>query len=311
MQALVLLASACSNIPPLDDDAWDAFPAVIEHQAVPYFEDDPYQCGPQSLAMVLSFSDKPVQPTELIESVYVPDRKGSFAPELRAAARTQGRLPYRIDPALPDLMTVLADGYPVLIMQNVGLGFAPVWHFAVTIGFDRSEDAFILRTGPHERLEMSTVKFERRWRLADYWAIVLLAPDDFPVWVSRRQYEDQLALMEDVWSEQMETIYRRMETRWPDSTMALLGLGNIAYGRGDLAAAAGRYESVLAIDSTHIGALNNLAEVSLDLGDPQRARALTCRALPLVRGHPLADYIADLDRRLESMHPELNCESGP
>lgn len=303
---LVLSIGACSTLPKLSESDRDQYPSHVEHD-VPWFPEDRFQCGPQSLASMLNYAGIAADPASLKEDVYVPGKQGSFAPEIRAAARTRGRLPYKIDASLAGLMHVISDGYPVLILQNVGLGFAPVWHFAVVIGFDRSEDVFILRTGPHYRHEMSSTKFERRWRLADYWAITLLGPKDFPEWIEQQQFEAQLASMERHWQGHMETIYQSMLTRWPESTMALLGLGNIAYANGDTVSAGGYYDRALSLDNEHIAALNNLAQVRFDLDDYAAAEKLICRAKQLAAGHPLEPLIASTEAEFQAASIDINC----
>jgi tetratricopeptide (TPR) repeat protein len=299
--------TACSSVPPLDSDRFDGHPARVELVEVPWYPDDPYQCGPQSLAMVLTASGVETAPETLVPAIYVPDRRGSFAPELKASARAHGRLPYRVAPTLDALMSALDDGYPVLILQNLGLGFAPTWHFAVVIGYDRAGDNFLLRSGPHERLAMDATRFERRWRLGDYWGIVLLGPADLPGWVEPRAYEAQLAYLEAAWAPDMEAIYRRMAQRWPESTTANLGLGNLAFSRADLAGAERYYRRVLATDGDHIGALNNLAEVYARRGQLEAAFTLACRALRLAKGRPLEPAVTATLDALQQDNPGQAC----
>lgn len=284
--------AACSTVPPLDSDRFDGHPARVELDAVPYYPDDPYQCGPQSLATVLTAAGVDIAPEALVPAIYVPDRRGSFAPEMKASARARGRLPYQVAPTLDALMTALDDGYPVLILQNLGLGFAPTWHFAVVIGYDRTEDEFLLRTGPHRRLAMDSTRFERRWRLGEYWGMVLLGPADLPGWAELKDYEAQLAYLETAWAPQLDAVYRRMAGRWPQSATANLGLGNLAFGRADLAGAERYYRKVLATDGDHVGALNNLAEVYARRGQLEAAFKLACRALRLAQGQPLEPAVA-------------------
>ncbi|MEE4193167.1 MAG: PA2778 family cysteine peptidase [Halieaceae bacterium] len=298
---------ACSSAPTLDSRAYTDAPVRVELTEVPYFPDDPYQCGPQSLAMLLTASGIATQPDALVDDVYVPGRRGSFAAELRAASRSLGRIPYQLDPSLPALVAALADGYPVLILQNLGLGFAPTWHYALVIGYDRQEDAFLLRSGPHERLVMSTRHFERRWRLGDYWAIVALAPGEMPGWVQKEQYEEQLAYLETAWSASVESVYQQMLSRWPDSTSANLGLGNIAFGRGQLDAAQIHYQQVLASDGENIAALNNLAEVYGRMNRVEDAFEVACRARALAVDHPLESAVAATLRGLQSHYPGHRC----
>ena len=270
---------------------------------MPYYPDDPYQCGPQSLATVLTAAGVETAPDSLVAAIYVPDKRGSFAPELKASARAHGRLPYRVPPTLDGLMTALDDGYPVLILQNLGLGFAPTWHFAVVIGYDRAGDEFLLRTGPHERQAMDTTRFERRWRLGEYWGIALLGPADLPDWVELKAYESQLAYLEAAWAPHMEGVYQRMASRWPTSATANLGLGNLAFGRADLVGAEGHYRRVLATDGDHVGALNNLAEVYARRGQLEAAFKLACRALRLARGQPLEPAVAATVEALQQERP--------
>ncbi len=52
--------------------------------------------------------------------------------------------------------------------------------------------------------------------------------------------------------------------RWPENTMALLGLANARYGTGDLPAAESAYRKVLELEPTHVIALNNLAQTLAD-----------------------------------------------
>jgi tetratricopeptide (TPR) repeat protein len=293
---------ACSGVPPLDSTPYSRHPPRAALTAVPWFPEDPYQCGPQSLASLLSASGIATTPDSLVDDVYVPGRKGSFAPELRAAARARGRLPYRVNGSLDALLAALADGYPVLILQNLGLGFAPTWHFAVVIGYDRAADVFMLRSGPHEQLAMDTSRFERRWRLGEYWGIVLLGPDDLPRWVELAEYESQLAYLEGRWTNQMPGIYSRMAARWPSSTTAHLGLGNLAFGRGDLAGAEDHFRRVLEADGDNIAALNNLAEVSARQGRTEQAFDYACRALSLARGHPLEAPVMATINELRQKH---------
>jgi tetratricopeptide (TPR) repeat protein len=299
--------SACSSVPGLDSRDYTGFPTRVELEQVPYYADDPYQCGPQSLAMLLTASGVPTQPTTLVEDVYVPGKQGSFAPELRAAARARGRLPYQLEPSTSALVTALADGYPVLILQNVGLGFAPTWHFAVVVGYDRERDLFLLRSGPHERQEMDTIRFERRWRLGEYWGIALLGPEQLPGWIRLGEYEQQLAYLEAPWGPELEAVYRRMQQRWPQSTTANLGLGNFAFSRGELDAAEHYYRTALASDGDHIAALNNLAEVYARRHQPGAAFKLACRALRLAEGHPLEATVTATVEALQRESPERGC----
>ena len=308
---LVAAVAACSGVQPLDSETYAGYSPRVELDAVPWYPADPYQCGPQSLAALLTASGVDTAPESLVSDIYVPDRQGSFAPELSAAARARGRMPHRVGPELEDLVEVLADGHPVLVLQNVGLGVAPTWHFAVVVGYDRAENTFLLRSGSRRELEMSAPRFERRWRLGEHWAIALLDPGELPAWVELEEYETQLAYLEGSWSPYLESIYRRMLVRWPESKVANLGMGNLAFGRGELRDAESHYRRVLSLDENHIAALNNLAEVYARRGQLDAALMTACRALRLASGHPLESSVSATVEAIREKRPHTHCPGAP
>jgi hypothetical protein len=58
------------------------------------------------------------------------------------AARRHGRLAYLITG--PDSMfEEVAAGHPVIVLQNLGLSWYPVWHYAVVVGYDQLGSAEI------------------------------------------------------------------------------------------------------------------------------------------------------------------------
>src|SRR6218665_669121 len=87
--------------------------APVQIPDVPFFPQEDHQCGPAALATMLTFAGKKTAPDALTEKVYVPARKGSFALEMVAAARAEGRLVYPLAPQLESVLTALAQGYPV------------------------------------------------------------------------------------------------------------------------------------------------------------------------------------------------------
>ena len=68
-------------------------------------------------------------------AVYTPGREGTLASDMIAAARRNGRVAVPVT-SLPALLAELAAGNPVIVFQNLGLGFVPRWHYAVAFGYD-------------------------------------------------------------------------------------------------------------------------------------------------------------------------------
>ena len=250
---------------------------------MPFFPQDAYQCGPASLATVLTYSGRPTTPEALAPSVYLPGRKGSLQVELVAAARRQDRIAYVIQASLPALMAEVQAGRPVVVLQNLGLAHLPVWHFAVVVGYSTPDDAVILRSGTKERVRMSAYNFMRTWDLAVRWGLVVLRPGELPVADDATGYLRAVAAKEAVTGPGgLLEAYRAAVGRWPDSTLSRFGLGNALRAVGQVVAAIVQYRALLRVTPDHAAALNNLADALNVLGCRDQALATIDRALALL-----------------------------
>ena len=174
--SLLSLVSGCASfrqvkMSPLSE----ILPVSHELTAVPFFPQKEYQCGPAALAMAISWSGIPARPEDLVEEVYTPARKGSLQVAMIAAARRHGRLAYQISD-LDSLFPEIAAGNPIVILQNLGISWLPVWHYAVMVGYDTSREHIILRSGTTSRKVMPFGVFEKTWARSNYWGIIILRP---------------------------------------------------------------------------------------------------------------------------------------
>lgn len=252
----------------------------IELEDVPFHSQVTDQCGPAALAAILNDSGISVGPEELRSRIYIPGRRGSLQLELVAAIRHFGRIPYQVDPSLNALIAELEGGRPVLVFQNLGVALAPAWHYAVVIGYLANEQKFVLRSGNRERLLMEAKSFTRSWKRGDFWAFVALNPGKLPASADADRYLRSVASTEST-GKLADTIsaYRVAATRWPNNSLAWLGLGNALYFRGELTDAANAYREVLQIEPAHRVAQNNLSQVYLELGCRDDALATITAAL--------------------------------
>ncbi len=295
-----LLAVGCAHRAALIAPALTA-PAqsAVELADTPFFPQRSYQCGPAALATVLAASGVAVTADELVGRVYLPGRKGSLQPELLAASRSFDRLPYPLEPALPALLSEVAAGHPVLVLQNLGLASVPIWHYAVLMGFDATTDRLVLRSGTQERLEVSARRFMSTWQRAGLWAITVLEPQVLPASVERGRFLEAAAGLEATRRyDAAARAYRTALQRWHDDTTALLGIGNVSYAGGDLAAAESAYRSVLRIDPAHAVARNNLAQTLLERGHPQAALEQISAARAALRDQRFAQLLAQTEEAI-------------
>ena len=68
----------------------------------------------------------------------------------------------------------------MFVLQNLGLGWYPKWHYAVVVDFDLSKGEIILRSGADARHIVSMQLFERTWQRGDFWAMVSMPPGRLP-----------------------------------------------------------------------------------------------------------------------------------
>ena len=260
-------------------------PSRVELDTVPFYPQDAYQCGPATLAMALTWSGLAVTPEELRDQVYTPSRKGSLQLAMVGATRRHGKIAYKFnDPAA--LFPEIAAGHPVIILQNLGLSWLPVWHYAVVIGYDVPEQDVILRSGTTKRKVMSYYLFEKTWARSNYWGLMVLQPDQLPVLAKENDYLDSVVVLEKTNHYQAAaTGYRTALSRWPQSLTARMGLGNSYFYLGNLKGAENAFRDATEYHPQSAPAYNNLAQVLLEQGRMQEALAAAQRAVAL--GGPL------------------------
>lgn len=246
--------------------------AVAELSDVPFFPQTDYDCGPAALATILSSAGVSVSVAELIDAVYIEGIQGSLQVELLAATRRQGLIPVPVGGSAAGLLDEIGAGRPVLVMQNLAFTRAPVWHYAVVVGYSADEDRFILRSGSEARRMERESRFLKTWRRADNWGFVAVPAGEIPASATPDSYMRALISA----SSQLETVsadraYGAALSRWPDDALVLFLAATREQTRGNLAAAASLYRRLLARDPAHAAARNNFANVLLAQGCPESA----------------------------------------
>ena len=280
--ALVLLSGCATQTRALLFAPRADLPRQVELTSTPFIAQERYQCGPAALAMALRAAGFAVDADALVPQVYIPKREGSLQVEMIAAGRRNGALSVTIAPGIDALVTELARGSPVLVLQNLSLPIAPKWHYAVVIGYDLDRGDVILRSGTTERLVMPLSTFENTWKRSGYWGMVTLAPGKLPASSSDATVVDALVAFEKTNPPVAAgKHYTAALKRWPDNLSIAMGLGNTAYAAGDKVAAADAYRRASAAHSNSGPAFNNLAVTLMELGRLQEARAAAEKALAI------------------------------
>ena len=276
--------------------------ARLELEAVPFFAQTEYQCGPAALATILAAAGASVTPEALADAVYIAGLRGSLQPELLGATRRQGFIPYVLEPRPAALFAELAANRPVLVLQNLGFKRAPVWHYAVVVGVDPSADRVILRSGTERRRTERTQRFLRSWQRGENWAFVALPPGSVPATATAARYVRAVSGAETLLSPPAaDAAYRTALERWPQDELVLFAAATRKNDEGDLTAATALYRDLLVLSPEHAAARNNLANVLAERGCLDQALAEARTAFALVSSGDalygaISDTVADIER---------------
>lgn len=231
-----------------------------ELRDVPFYPQTQYQCGPAALATVMQYRGRDVLPDELVSQVYIPEKKGSLQVEMIAASRKQGLMPYPMAPKLSDLIDELEAGNPVLVMQNLGLDWYPVWHYAVVVGYDLAEQHLILRSAETKRWISDLSTFERTWQRSHYWALVMVEPDQLPASAEPAKWLKTAFELELVGQVKAAAqAYQAGLNQWPDSFETGLALTNLLYNQQNFSQADAVFESMVSQHGSNATLWNNWA----------------------------------------------------
>jgi tetratricopeptide (TPR) repeat protein len=188
------------------------------------------------------------------------------------------------------------------VLQNLAFERAPVWHYAVVVGFNAEQNRMILRSGAQRRRLERPNRFLRSWRLADNWGFVAVRPGEIPASTTPDAYLRAVVgahrMLGDAGSAASD---RAALERWPNDPLVLFFAATHEQSTGQLASAGKLYRRVLAAEPSHPAARNNLATALLAQG----CRTEALREARLALSQQQADdsfnaAIADTMREIEA-----------
>lgn len=270
---------------------------MAELRQVPFFPQDEDQCGPASLAMVARFAGVQVTPEALRPQVYLPGRQGSLQVEMLATARRQGLVAMTLAPQLSGLLAQVAAGRPVIVLQNLSLAIAPLWHYAVVIGYDLPAQTLVLHSGLNQRMQMPLATFERTWARGGHWAMLAVPPGQVPAGVQPLVWLRAAVALEQMEPDAAQQAFAAATRAWPGQAAAWLGLGNTQYRRGWIDEAGQSFEAATRAAPDFADAWNNLAQVRLEQRRWDEAARAAERAVQL--GGPRLERYRTLQRQVQ------------
>lgn len=266
---------------------------------VPFINQSVGQCGPATLTMAMNAIGKNLSVEEIASQVYTPGMKGTLQTDMITGARRQGLIAIPID-SLDSLLKEVAAGNTVIIFENLALTWFPQWHYALVFGYDLSREVVIMHSGPEQNKEWDIRKFERSWKLGDYWGLLVLPPNKLSQTGNEISHANASVSLEQFKkTEEAKTAYLAMLNRWPKSLSALIGLGNLEFEKKNYINSVA-YLKTATHEHPHVSsAWHNLAiaenAARMTISSKKSAR----RALELVPSNLRAQYEVSLNAILK------------
>lgn len=167
---LCLVLAACNttrhSVPPAPSNK------LIE--AVPFYPDASYQCGPATLAGVLNFWGVRVSQEEIADAVFSKSAGGALGMDLAWYARSRGMQAKEFEGTLADVRRAIDQGRPLIVFVDLGFGEVSAGHFMVVIGY--TDDGIIANSGKNRFEIFSNNRFDRLWSRNSRWTLLITQP---------------------------------------------------------------------------------------------------------------------------------------
>ncbi|MDR3204217.1 MAG: C39 family peptidase [Deltaproteobacteria bacterium] len=141
---------------------------------VPFIPDDSNNCGPSALASVLTFHGRPTTKEEVAEEVQRRSLKGSLGPDLTIWARKHGFTAGFKSSKPEELIELIVNQKPVILLLDVGIGAIRKGHFVTALGY--GPHGLVVNSGLIQQQIMPWSKFLTQWYKSGNFALIIDPP---------------------------------------------------------------------------------------------------------------------------------------
>ncbi len=283
LAGLLLLLAGCQT-PPQTQQLLATPPHIAKQHLiakVPFYPQQQYFCGPTTLSEVAAFYGLNRSPESIAPATFIPNLAGTLQIEMTAATRQLGLLAYAERSSMQQLLRLVAENIPVIVLQNNSIGWLPQWHYAVVIGYDLGSGEVILHSGITQAHRLNFATFERTWQRGNYWLLAMLPPDksstQLEPFVYTKASQDLLNTQQ---SASGLTALKTATKQWPDYWLPYFLLGNYYYNTQPQTAAHW-FAQGQPYAKQQVPFLNNHAMLQSQLGCHAKANTLIQAALQL------------------------------
>ncbi len=232
-----------------------------------------YWCGPAALASVFQRWGRTADADEIGRALVGRGERGVMNFDLARYARTEGFWTQtHHDGDLLQLKKWLRKGIPPIVMLKVGPLGLPFYHFIVARGFNDREGVVYANTGQPKTRAIPYSSFQKRWSGAGGWLLVVCPPEKVDWELTPVQTADLAFLLER--NRRWAPAQRRYEEALrgdPANRSLRFNLANVSLRLGQREKAQSLYQALLKEMPSHPVYANNLAWTYLEEGDYRRA----------------------------------------
>jgi ABC-type bacteriocin/lantibiotic exporter with double-glycine peptidase domain len=174
MRAVFLLCifgilSSCAGQSPVQIKNGSAHRIVV-----PFFADGTDQCGPATLASILTYWGVSTEPRVLKKEVYLPQLRGTLPIDMFLAAQAFGMKVESYNGTLENLRSELNSGHPLVAFLNLGYKLLPQGHYVVITGYDDQRQGVYIHSGLEPDKFVSYERFLKDWKKTGQWTLLVL-----------------------------------------------------------------------------------------------------------------------------------------
>jgi predicted double-glycine peptidase len=222
---------------------WPSFgseklPEQCKVDGVPYVKQLKNYCGPASLTCVLNYWGINTDQKTVGKDIFDTTLQATNGADMLLYARGKGLSSYSWDSNLTDIKKKLAQGIPVIVLQDSSVTDTS-GHYRVATGYD-DKRSVILVNDPYEpeTKEMDQTKFQKLWDRHGNWSL-LICPQNL-----------------DVFKQDLSD----------NNPVVHIDLAYIYYKHGDLESAERESKAALALEPANYSAKNLLMKTTNALG---------------------------------------------
>lgn len=248
-------------------------------EGVPFVRQEEYFCGPASLSVIAGYHGKKLDQTKIAKEVFSQSLRGTLTLDIQLYAREHGYWSTVPQGNLEALRLWLDRSVPVIVLLQTGPRLLRQYHFVVLVGYHTERQVFLAHDGRRPNVGISFNSFNKRWKKAGRWALVMVPPDRITWRLDAAGHNDLGVFLErqDSAAEACQHYDKAIELD-PATPLYYFNRGNLLFKlrRQEKSASTAfleDYGKALELDPSFSDARNNLAYVLMTLGRLDEALA--------------------------------------